>query len=135
VRRVKPLNEVRGIRGHAQKLAFIESLPGLRVAPVLTGSVVLAFAGRTQGVTLTGAVPSQMKRVSTIGEKLIEGSLDALASNPNGLIVGVGLAKKFSLRMGSVVNVASAANEARALKVVGIFESRRHFPYRRRQLR
>ncbi|HRE55822.1 MAG TPA: ABC transporter permease [Candidatus Competibacter sp.] len=123
VRRVKPLNEVRGIRGHAQKLAFIESLPGLRVAPVLTGSVVLAFAGRTQGVTLTGAVPSQMKRVSTIGEKLIEGSLDALASNPNGLIVGVGLAKKFSLRMGSVVNVASAANEARALKVVGIFRT------------
>lgn len=123
VRRVKPLNEVRGIRGHAQKLAFIESLPGLRVAPVLTGSVVLAFAGRTQGVTLTGAVPSQMKRVSTIGEKLIEGSLDALASNPNGLIVGVGLAKKFSLRMGSVVNVASAADEARALKVVGIFRT------------
>ena len=123
VRRVKPLNEVRGIRGHAQKLTFIESLPGLRAAPVLVGSVVLTFAGRTQGVTVTGAVPSQMKQVSTIEEKLIEGSLDALASNANGLIVGVGLAKKFSLSMGSVVNVASAAGELRALKIVGIFRT------------
>ena len=41
LRRVKPLREVRGIRGHAQKLAFIESLPELRAAPVLAGSVVL----------------------------------------------------------------------------------------------
>ena len=48
------LREVRGIRGHAQKLAFIESLPGLRAAPVLAGSVVLPFAGRSEGVTLSG---------------------------------------------------------------------------------
>ena len=123
VRRVKPLNEVRGIRGHAQQLTFIESLPGLRVAPVLVGSVVLTFAGRTQGVTLTGAVPSQMKRVSTIEEKLIEGSLDALAANANGLIVGVGLTKKFGLSMGGVLNVASATGEVRALKIVGIFRT------------
>ena len=123
VRRVKPLNEVRGIRGHAQQLTFIESLPGLRVAPVLVGSAVLTFAGRTQGVTLTGAVPSQMKRVSTIEEKLIEGSLDALAANANGLIVGVGLTKKFGLSMGGVLNVASATGEVRALKIVGIFRT------------
>jgi lipoprotein-releasing system permease protein len=59
VRRVKPLTEVRGIRGHVQKLAFIESLPGLRAAPVLLGSVVLTFAGRIEGVTLNGIVPER----------------------------------------------------------------------------
>ena len=123
VRRVKPMNEVRGIRGHAQKLTFIESLPGLRVAPVLVGSVVLTSAGRVQGVTLTGAVPSQMKRVSTIGEKLIEGSLDALAANSNGLILGVGLAKKFGLSMGGVLTITSATGEVRTLKIVGIFRT------------
>ena len=123
VRRVKPLNEVRGIRGHAQKLAFIESLPGLRAAPTLVSSVVLTFAGRTQGVTLTGAIPAKMKQVSTIEEKLIDGSLDALAANSNGIIIGVGLAKKFGLSMGSVLNVASATGEVRALKIVGIFRT------------
>ena len=123
VRRVKPLNEVRGIRGHAQKLAFIESLPGLRVAPVLVGSVVLTFAGRIEGVTLNGTIPAKMKQVSTIEEKLIEGSLDALAANPNGIVIGVGLAKKFGLSMGSVVNVSLPEGEVRTLKIVGIFRT------------
>jgi lipoprotein-releasing system permease protein len=123
VRRVKPLAEVRGVRGHAQKLAFIESLPGLRAAPVLVGSVVLTFAGRNEGVTLNGTIPAKMKQVSTIEEKLIQGSLDALAANPNGIVIGVGLAKKFGLSMGSVVNVASPEGEVRTLKVVGIFRT------------
>jgi lipoprotein-releasing system permease protein len=123
VRRVKPLTEVRGIRGHIQKLVFIESLPGLRAAPVLLGSVVLTFAGRIEGVTLNGVVPDKMKGVSTIEEKLIQGSLDALAANPNGIIIGAGLAKKFGLDMGSVVNASSPGGEVRTLKVVGIFRT------------
>ena len=123
LRRVKPLTEVRGIRGHAEKLAFIESLPGLRAAPVLVGSVVLTFAGRIEGVTLNGIIPAKMKGVSTIDEKLVEGSLDALAANPNGIVIGAGLAKKFGLTMGSVVNAASPGGEVRTLKVVGIFRT------------
>ena len=123
VRRVKPMNEVRGIRGHAQKLTFIESLPGLRVAPVLVGSVVLTSAGRVQGVTLTGAVPSQLTRVPTRGDRVIGGSLGALAANSNGLILGVGLAKKFGLSMGGVLTITSATGEVRTLKIVGIFRT------------
>lgn len=123
LRRVKPLTEVRGIRGHARKLAFIESLPGLRAAPVLMGSVVLTFAGRIEGVTLSGIVPAKTKGVSTIEEKLTQGSLDALAANPNGIVIGVGLAKKFGLELGSVVNAASPGGEVRTLKVVGMFRT------------
>jgi lipoprotein-releasing system permease protein len=123
VRRVKPLTEVRGIRGHAQKLVFVESLPGLRAAPVLMGSVVLTFAGRNEGVTLNGIIPAKMKDVSTIEEKLTQGSLEALAANPNGIVIGEGLAKKFGLSMGSVVNAASPGGEVRTLKVVGIFRT------------
>ena len=123
VRRVKPLTEVRGIRGHAQKLAFIESLPGLRAAPVLVGSVVLTFAGRSEGVTLSGIIPAKMQGVSTLEAKMTEGSLAALAANPNGLVIGEGLAKKFGLSLGGVVNVAAPAGEVRALKVVGLFRT------------
>lgn len=123
LRRVKPLTEVRGIRGYAQKLAFVESLPGVRAAPVLVGSVVLTFAGRIEGVTLNGIIPAKMKGVSTIDEKLVQGSLDALAANPNGIVIGVGLAKKFGLAMGSAINVALPGGEVRTLKVVGVFRT------------
>ncbi|MFO1371508.1 MAG: ABC transporter permease [Candidatus Competibacteraceae bacterium] len=123
VRRVKPLTEVRGIRGYSRKLAFVESLPGLRAAPVLVGSVVLTFAGRIEGVTLSGIVPAKMKNVSTIDEKLIAGSLDTLTANPNGIIIGDGLAKKFGLALDSTINVASPGGEVRTMKVVGIFRT------------
>lgn len=123
VRRVKPLTEVRGIRGHPQKLAFIESLPALRAAPVLLGSVVLTFAGRIEGVTLNGIVPAKMKNVSTIEEKMIKGSLDALAANPNGIVIGAGLAQKFGLGLDSTVSVASPGGAVRVMRVVGVFRT------------
>lgn len=121
IRHVKPKSETRGIRGYRQKLAFVEALPGVRAAPMLVGSAVLTFAGREHGVTLSGIVPSKMKNVSTIEEKTVAGSLDALSANPNGIIIGTGLAEKFGLRMGSTVSVTAPSGANRAMKVVGLF--------------
>jgi lipoprotein-releasing system permease protein len=120
---VKPPTETRGIRGYRAKLQFVESLPGVRVSPVLVGSAVLVFAGREQSVTLSGIVPDQMKTVSTIQEKMIEGSLDALAGNPNGIIIGKGLALKFNLGLGRNVSVVASKGVGRPMKVVGIFRT------------
>ena len=123
VRNVRPQPEVRGIRGHQQKLAFIESLPGLRASPALVGSVVLTFAGRVEGISLTGIVPASMRRVSTIEEKIVAGSLEALDANPNGIVVGVGLVSKFRLAMGRNVTVATSDGVVRSMKIVGIFRT------------
>ncbi len=120
---VKPQTETRGIRGYRQKLEFIESLPGVRVAPVLVGSAVLTFAGREEGVTLSGVVPASIKGVSTIDEKIIDGSIDALAANPNGIVIGKGLADKFNLNIGSTLGVAAPNQTSRSMKVVGVFRT------------
>jgi lipoprotein-releasing system permease protein len=120
---VKPQTETRGIRSYRQKLDFVESIPGLRAAPVLTGSAVLTFAGQQEGVTLSGVVPAKMKAVSTIQEKMQEGTLDDLASNSNGIIIGRGLADKFNLHMSSTLSVVSPNATSRAMKVVGIFRT------------
>ena len=123
VSNVKPQTETRGIRGYRQKLEFIESLPGTRVAPVLVGSAVLTFAGRQEGVSVSGIIPETFKGVSTIDEKIVEGSLEALAANPNGIAIGKGLAEKFRLEVGSTLAVSSAGNATRSMKVVGIFRT------------
>jgi lipoprotein-releasing system permease protein len=123
VRHVKPQRETRGIRGWRERLAYVQALPGVRAAPVLTGAAVLTFAGREQGVTLSGVVPEQMKGVSTLEEKMQVGSLDALSADANGVIVGQGLVRKFSLRPGSSITVVAADGTAKALRVVGIFRT------------
>lgn len=120
---VKPQTETRGIRGHRQKIEFVESLPGVRVAPVLVGSAVLTFAGREEGVTLSGVVPATIKNVSTIDEKIVAGSLDALAANPNGIVIGRGLADKFNLGIGSTLGVSAPNGASRPMKVVGVFRT------------
>ncbi|MFZ1539374.1 MAG: ABC transporter permease [Chromatiaceae bacterium] len=123
IRNVKPQTETRGIRGYREKLALVEAIPGLRVAPVLVGSAVLAFAGREEGVTLSGIVPKTMKTVSTIQDKMVEGSLDALDVNPNGIVIGTGLAEKFNLGLGRNLTVVAASGASRAMKVVGLFRT------------
>lgn len=123
VRHVKPATETRGIRSYRARLAMIEAIPGLRAAPVLAGSAVLMFAGKQQSVSLSGIVPAKMRGVSTIEEKIVSGSLDALAANPNGIIIGKALADKFGLRMGSTVSVSDGSGGSRSLTVVGIFRS------------
>ena len=77
----------------------------------------------SRACTLSGAVPEKMKQVTTIEEKMIAGSLDALAANPNGIIIGQGLVDKFSLHLGSTLNVLAADGSSRPLRVVGIFRT------------
>ena len=79
LRSLKPKTETRGIRGYKQKLAFIANLPGVRVAPVLSGQAILTFAGKEQGITLNGILPEMMAGVSDIDDKIVAGSLDAVA--------------------------------------------------------
>jgi lipoprotein-releasing system permease protein len=123
VHNVKPQRETRGIRGWPARLAAIDALPGVRAAPVLMGSAVLTFAGRQQGVSLSGVVPERMKHVTTIEEKMTQGSLDALLANPNGVIVGQGLIDKFSLHMGSTLGLLGDDGQSHPLRVVGIFRT------------
>lgn len=123
VRNVKPQRETRGIRGWPERLAAIEALPGVRAAPVLTGSAVLTFAGREQAVALSGVVPEKMTDVSTIEEKMTYGSLEALSANPNGIVVGQGLLDKFNLQAGANLSLLSADGQSRSLRVVGVFRT------------
>jgi lipoprotein-releasing system permease protein len=54
---------------------------------------------------------------------MVGGSLSALQSNLNGIIIGKGIAEKLSLKMNSNVTVSSSYGVVKVLRVVGIFES------------
>ncbi len=120
---VKPKTEVRGIRGYKQKMAYIEHLPGVRVAPVLSGQVIVTYAGKEQGVLLNGVIPELMSGVSDIEDKIVAGNMQALSSNPNGIIIGRALAKKMNLTMNDNVTVSSPVGLVRTMKIVGLFET------------
>jgi lipoprotein-releasing system permease protein len=123
IRGVKPKAERRGIRQYRQKLQTIDAIRGTQAAPVLVSQAIFSFAGRDEAVTLSGIEPARMKGVSQIDEDIVEGSLDAVDTNPNGIIIGRALARKLSLEMGDTVSVVSPLGNVRAMKIVGLFET------------
>ena len=120
---MKPRTELRGIRQYKEKLALIARRTDLQIAAVLQGQVIASFSGMTRGVSITGVKPEQMKNVSRIEDYFVTGSLDSLSANPSGIIIGVGLADKFQLKMGDKLSITSPSGTIHLMKIVGLFNT------------
>jgi len=123
VRHVKPVTETRGIRGYPQVLDFVRRQPGVEATAVLVGQALITFAGKEFAIALNGVTPKEFAEVSIIHEDMKEGSLDALAANPNGIIIGTELAKTLSLSLGNAVNVVATNGQVRTFRIVGLFRT------------
>lgn len=125
VKSVKPVTESRGIRGFEQILSSVRARRGVLASPVLMGQALVSFAGKEHGITLYGMIPSEIKGVSTIENYMTAGTIDDLIQNPDGIVIGEGLAKKLSLSMGDNLTVASPIGQIRTFKIIGMFRTGR----------
>lgn len=125
LRNLTPQTETRGIRGFDMILSYIRTIPGSRASAVLLGQALIQFAGRDYSVTLNGMTPEEIKGVTTIENYLIEGTLDALIADADGIIIGSELAKKLGISRGNILRVAAATGQIRNFRVVGIFRTGR----------
>jgi lipoprotein-releasing system permease protein len=123
LRGLKPKEELRGIKDAKAQLARLRALPGVEVAPTLTGSVVVRYGGKDIGVSLSGIEPEAEMRVSTVEDDMHSGSLVSLRTVANGIIVGDGLAKKLGARMGATLTVSTPSGQPRLMKIAGLFHT------------
>ena len=123
VRRVLPRDPVRGISGAAAILEALNASDGVAAAPSLTGQVILRRAGRDYAITGIGVEAPREERVTDIVHDMVEGSFGALASEPNGLIIGRELADKMGVGLGDSVVASTTATGHTSLKIVGIFHT------------
>ena len=120
---LKPLRERRGIKDARAAIAALETRPGIAVAPVLSGPLILSYGAKDLSISVIGIDPEREVRVTTLANDMVEGSLALLRTNPNGIVVGTGLMKKLGLRMGQQVTAASPTGSPISMKVVGRFET------------
>lgn len=125
LRGIKPVTETRGLRGYKQILSYLRTLSGLRASPVLAGQVIVSFAGQDSSLSLSGMIPAEIATVSTIQNYMVQGKVENLIANPNGVIIGAQMAKRFSLDMGDNLTVTSPAGIVKVFKIVGIFKTGR----------
>lgn len=123
LRGLKPREEVRGIRGARNMLAVLEEMPGVKVAPALSGNLLLRFGGKDVSVNVTGIQPERERHVTHLEKDLLSGSLDALYTTSNGIILGEGVAAKAGIRKDDLISAVSPLGVMLKMKVVGIFRS------------
>lgn len=118
-----PKDENRGIRNKEQILANIQNMPDVKVAPILDEQAFIKYGGKTISTNLVGIKPEIEAEVSTLPNDMVEGSLNNLLTNSNGIILGIGLAAKLGLEVGKKISVISSAGVILKMKVVGIFNT------------
>lgn len=122
---LRPLTEIRGIRGYKGVISYLRRDPNILAAASLKGQVLINFAGKDYGVNLNGMLPEEIGQVTTLGSYMKQGSLDNLIANQDGIIIGSELARKLSRRLGDNLTIIASTNQVRVFKIVGIFRTGR----------
>ena len=120
---LKPREELRGIKDANTVLAELNRRTDLAAAPTLRGQVFLRYGSKDVSATLVGIEPQHERRVSHLENDLIAGSLNALHTAANGIILGDGVAKKVGAELNDTLSVISPAGVILKMKVVGIFRT------------
>ncbi|MEO5356596.1 MAG: lipoprotein-releasing ABC transporter permease subunit [Nitrospirae bacterium YQR-1] len=112
--------------------AKIRTYPNVvATAPFVLGQVMVAQGKRAQGVYLRGVIPELEKDVTDLRKYVKNGSIDALNTTENGIVIGTELAGNLGVTDGDFVNIISPIGDigplgmvpkARKFQVVAVFE-------------
>lgn len=120
---VKPQDELRGVKNARAILAALAETPGMTAAPTLRTQVFLRYGSKDMSATLVGIDPVKERLVTQLEQDIKEGSLPALNTVPNGIIIGEGVAKKLGISLGNTITATSVSGAVLKMKVAGIFST------------
>lgn len=123
LRGLKPKDEIRGIKQGRSVARILSGWPGLEVTPSLHGQVFLRYGSKDVSVNLIGIEPVSERRVTNLEDDLVSGSLEALSTSANGLILGNGVAEKLGAGPNDLVTAVSPTGAIIKMKIVGIFRT------------
>mgnify|MGYP000020591098 CR=1 FL=1 len=117
-------DEKRAIRGVAAVTRAVRAIPGVRVVTeAVEAQVVLAFGTVRRPAALLGVRPALEAAVTALDDKVVAGSWTALARRPNGVLLGVTLARDLGVEVGGSLQATGEGGGATALEVVGLVRS------------
>ena len=91
-------------------------------AQVKAQSFYLGGSTQLNGV-LTGINVQKEQELYNLDDYIVEGTVEDLAQNEKGILLGAGVAKKLALKVGDVIQVATKTGDIQPLKIVGLYQS------------
>ena len=124
VQSIKPKTEQTRIHNALPLLGFLNKQNYVRGATPQVKAQAFYLGGSIQlNGSLSGIDVMKESNLYNLGDYIVEGSTRDLAQNENGILLGAGVAKKLSLKVGDVIQVSSTKGEIQPLKIVGLYQS------------
>lgn len=95
----------------------------LGVLPEVKTQIFYIAGSIELGGNLTGINPIDEANLFNMSDYIVEGSAEALEQTDNGILLGIGIAKKMALKVGDRVQVSPVSGDIFPLKIVGFYQS------------
>jgi lipoprotein-releasing system permease protein len=124
VQSIKPKKIQVRIHNALPLLTFLNKQKYVKGATAQVKAQAFYLGGSTQlnGV-LTGVDVKKEQELYNLDDYIVEGTVEDLAQNDKGILIGAGVAKKLALKVGDVVQVATKTGDIHSLKIVGMYQS------------
>lgn len=121
---VKPKQSQVRLHNALPILSQLRDNPEVRGAIPQVQAQVFYLAGsiKLNGLVLGGDIMEEV-RLFKLSDYIVEGDAQSLARNSNGIILGAGVAKKMSLKVGDRIQLSSVNGGLFPLKIVGLYQS------------
>lgn len=118
---VPKVNTINNPNGIAE---MVQQQKEVTVVTAQVNTSVFYNNGRTQVSGLSiGIKPDEADMMYSITSSMVEGKFETLKSDPNGIVIGIGIAEKMNLALGDNINLTSQKGVTKNLRVAGIFRS------------
>jgi lipoprotein-releasing system permease protein len=124
IRNGKVIKYTDGIKNSREIIRYLKTQPLVSaIAPEVNISVFFKNAGNKVNGTLSGVDVVNEDRLFNNTELMVQGSWKELAYRPDGIFVGIELAKSLSLKVNDNLNILTADGVSHTYKVIGIFRT------------
>jgi lipoprotein-releasing system permease protein len=124
IRNSKVIKYTQGIKNSREIIHYLHSIPIVTtVAPEVNISVFFKNVGNKVNGTLSGVDVAAEDDLFQMSQLMVQGRWKDLAFRPDGIFVGIELAKSLSLKLDDNLNVLTADGVSHTYKVIGIFQT------------
>jgi len=105
-------------------IQLLESHPDVAVVSPQINTGVFYKNGKSQiSGTSVGFIPERGNRMYNIESFMVDGNYQTFKNNPNGILVGAGIASKMNLSVGDNISLTSSKAVTKVMRVEGIFQT------------
>ena len=124
VHSVKPKLSQKKIHNALPIIHYLNKDENVRGAIPQIKATIFYMAGSIElGGTITGIYPLEEASLFNLNDYVVQGSPQELKSNENGILLGIGIAKKMSLKVGERIQISTIKGDVFPLKIVGLYQS------------